>query len=453
METGCEGVLGYRSPGRFRAVCPLLARRADGNWACSVNTEQVRPFWGRAFALLGGSALALAFTTSLAVFALLRGIGYEIRYTQVVWPPAWREFRQVQADYYLERAREARAAGDMSGSLLHLSNAYELNRDYRTGILLAQLWQAGQPLLSDQTYARIFADHPEQRPEIAQAWYRALLARGDFGAIHRVAGERLLHSGPAPSSAWTQAFLFATRQMGDPSGIARLLEEPETPPSLVPLLQLERSLYVLGPAERADALAAAAARSLDPFTTYHVFQRLLEERRGDLVLPLLTSPGTTLGDRENARLRLDTLAILGRETERAALVRQLLSRPTHPAICELLSAHLIVHPNLALMTDYSAKLAREPLPAGDAVYPQLLAFFAACGVHRDPDLLRDAAQRVQTAAGRDFRTLTSIETAFLQPRGNLRPGSFLPVLQPLPLEVTYALYAHYTPPPPFPPAP
>ncbi|MBC8008970.1 MAG: hypothetical protein H7067_02600, partial [Burkholderiales bacterium] len=302
METGCEGVLGYRSPVRFRTVCPLLARRADGNWACSVNTENVRPFWGRAFALLGGGALSLAFIASLAVFALLRGIGYEVRYTQVVWPPAWGEFRQIQADYYLARARESRAAGDISASLLHLSNAYELNHDYRTGMLLAQLWQAGQPLLSDQTYTRLFTDHPEKRPEISQAWYRALLARGDFGAIQRVAGERLLHSGPTPSAAWSQAFLFASRQLGDPSGIARLLEEPEVPRTLIPLLNLERSLYVLGPTERADALAAAAGRSLDPFTTYHVFQRLLEERRADLVLPLLTSPGVTLDDRENARL-------------------------------------------------------------------------------------------------------------------------------------------------------
>ncbi|MBC8010222.1 MAG: hypothetical protein H7067_09005, partial [Burkholderiales bacterium] len=360
---------------------------------------------------------------------------------------------QIQADYYLARARESRAAGDISASLLHLSNAYELNHDYRTGMLLAQLWQAGQPLLSDQTYTRLFTDHPEQRPEISQAWYRALLARGDFGAIQRVAGERLLHSGPTPSAAWSQAFLFASRQLGDPAGIARLLEEPEVPRTLTPLLNLERSLYVLGPTERADALAAAAARSLDPFTTYHVFQRLLEERRADLVLPLLTSPGVTLDDRENARLRLDTLAVLGREAERAALVRQLLSRPTHPAICELLSAHLIAHPNLALLTDYSAKLAREPIPPGEAVYPQLLAFFAACGVHRDPALLRDAAEHVQTAAGRDFRTLGAIEALFLAPRATLRPGAFLPVLQPLPLEVTYSLYTHYSPPPPFSPTP
>ena len=199
-ETGCEAVVGYGSPARFRTVCPLLARRPDGAWACSVNAEDVRPFWGRGVALLGAAALLAVLLAGSAAYGLLRGIGYEVRYSQVLWPPAWHELRGVQADFYLQRARDAYAAGDIAEALLHLSNAYELNpADHRTGLLLAQLWQAGQPMFSDQTYTRLLADHPAHREEIAQAWFRALLARGDFRAVQRLAGERLLNTGPAPS--------------------------------------------------------------------------------------------------------------------------------------------------------------------------------------------------------------------------------------------------------------
>ena len=450
FETGCEAILGYRSPARFRRVCPLLARRADGNWVCSADAGDVRPFWGRAMLLLGGASFAALVAASLAVFALFRGIGYEVRYTQIVWPPAWRDFRKIQADYYLERARAARAAGEMPEAILHLTNAYELDpRDFRTGMLLAQLWQASQPLLSDETYTRLFSEHPERRAEIAQAWYRALLARGDFGGIQRIAGERLLHSGAAPSAAWVQAFLFATRQLGETSGIERLLAQKDLPATLVPLLRLEQSLYARPAARRIELLSESAARATDPFVAYHLLQRLLEEGRGDLVLRVAVTPGGPLGNRERARLQLDALAQLGRADERAARVRELLAQPTQPALCELLSSHLIAWPDRALLADYAAKLEREPLPPGDAVYPQLLAFFVACGVQRDPVLLADAARRVNTAAGRDFRTLAAVQALFLHPSPP-RPGAFLPALQPFPLEATYALYGRWAPPSPFP---
>lgn len=448
-ETGCETVIDYRSPARFRTVCPLLARRPDGAWVCSANSEDVRPFWGRGAVLLGGALLASLGIASLAVFGLLRGIGYEVRYSQLVWPPAWRELRSVQADFYLGQARTAYAAGDIATALLHLSNAYELNpADYQTGLLLAQLWQAGQPLFSDQTYARLLTDHPQHREEIAQAWFRALLARGDFRAVQRLAGERLLGSGAAPSPAWIQAFLFATRQLGDIGGLQRLLEDPALPPALAPLLGLEARLHSLAPEKKVEALHAAATASRDAFTAYHLQRRLLDAGRGDLVLRLSTASDSPLGDREKARLRLDALGEMGRDSDRLALARQLLAQPTHPAICELLSGHLISYPHPGLLAAYAAKLEREPLPAGDARYPQLLGFFTACGVHRDADLLDTALGWVNQAAGRDFRTLTAVRDAFLDPESKVRLESFLPALQPLPLEITYALFEHYAPPAP-----
>lgn len=452
-ETGCEGVVHFRSPARFRAVCPLLERRADGAWLCSVNSEDVRPFWGRAFLLLFGGALAAFLFSTLAAFALLRGIGYDIAYRQIAWPPAWREFRSVQSRYYLEQARRAREAGRSQEAVLALSNAYELNpRDYAAGMVLAQLWQAGQPLLSDQVFARLHHEHPEQREQTAQSWYRALLARGDFASIQRLAGDRLLNSAQdAPSSAWLQAFLFAHRRTGDHAALAALLEAPALPATLRPLLLLEQALPTRPAPERVASLSSALAGERDPFTAYHLLRRLLDEKRADLVLPVAVDPGSPLGSREKVRLRLDALALLGRDDDRAAVFHQVLALRTSPAICELLSAHLVAHPAPALLRAYADKLAREPLHSGAEGYPQLLAWFAACGVDGDPERIRAAARQISAATARDSRALDIVVDAFIRRPPGFRLETVLPLLQPLPLEVSYALFDRYSPPPPFPP--
>lgn len=451
-ETGCEAVTHFRSPGRFRAVCPLLKRRSDGAWVCSVDAGDVRPFWGRAVLLLAGGGLASYLLATLAALGLLVALGYQPAYRQVFWPRAWRELRVVQAKRYLEKAREARAAGRPAEALFALSNAYELNpRDYTAGFLLAQLWQGGQPMLSDGVFARLYREHPGHHEQTAQAWYRALLARGDFPAIVPLALDRLLASGDAaPSPAWTQALLFAARRVGDSALLPKLLEAGRLPPEARELLEIEHALSLLTSAERVQTLTAALADTRDPFSATHLLRRLLEEKRPDLVLAHLTRPDSLLDNREKIRLQLDALADLGRSSERAALLRQILAQPATPVIWELLSSHLIARPAPGLLRLVAEKHQSDPLPPGDAAYPQLLAWFAACGVHGDPALVQDASRLVATATARDSRAMEIARQAFLSPPAGFRLETILPLLQPLPLEAAYALYDHYAPPPPYP---
>jgi hypothetical protein len=451
-QTGCEAILAYASPARFRRVCPLLAARAVGGWTCSVNAEDVRPFWGRASLLLGGGALIIVLIASLAAFALLRGIGYDVAYRQIIWPPAWSEFSRIQADFYRQRAIAAMDAGNRTEALLLLSNAYELDPShYPTGIQLAQLWQIGQPLLSDRTYARLLADHPDRRQDTAQAWFRGLLARGDFGGVQRVAGERLLHSGPSPSPAWTQAFLFATRQLGAPEGIDALLAEPELPAQIAALLKIERELYRQPATRRVELMDTAAREAGEAHALFHWLNRLLDEGRADLVLPRLTEQNSPLENRERQRLRLDALAVGGFAAERGALIRQLLTRPTTAPVCELISSHLAAHPDREFLKAYAEKLSREPLAPSEALYPQLLAFFAACGVHRDAELMQTAIGWLNAAAGREIQILPAARDVFMRLPLGARLENVLPALQPMPLETTYALYARLSPPPPLAP--
>lgn len=448
-ETGCEAMVSLRSPARLRVICPLLERRADGAWVCSVNAGEVRPFWGRALLALGGGSLACYVLATLAAFGLLRGIGYDVAYAQTLWPHRWGEFRVVQSRYYLEKAGAARAAGRPAEALLALSNAFELNpRDYATGMLLAQLYQAGQPVLSDGVFARLYREHPERREQTAQAWYRALLSRGDFAAVLPVARNRLLQpEGGRVSPAWVQAYLFAVRRTGDVESLERLAAEPELDESTRRLMRLELALTRQSASERSDALLTALDGETDTFSAVHILRRLLEENRLQLVWNRLAAPGSPVGDREKTRLRLDVLARAGNTGDRARLFRQLLTLPTQPALVELLVSHLVTHPDPALLRALADKLARDPLPAGEASYPLFLAWFATCGAVGDAALAKEAAERIETITARDSRAVAYARQALLEARDGFRVETILPLLQPLPLEVIYALYERYAVPP------
>lgn len=449
-RTGCEAATPYEVPGRFRHVCPLLVARSEGGWVCSVDASEVRPFWGRALAHLGAAAAILAVIACLGVFALMRGIGYDVALRQVAWPPAWRELRAVQADFYRDRAKASIAAGRLPEAMLYLSNAYELApRDYPTGALLARLHQTTQPVLSDQTYSRLFNDHPDRREETAQVWFRALLARGDFPAVQRLSGERILHTPANP--AWTQAFLFSTRQIGEAAGIEALLATPGLPAAAAPLLRAELALYSQTAAERVASAERAVREAPDGFAAYHWLRRLLEDGRADLAFAAASRPGGPLDDRERLRVQLDALAALGREPERERVVRRLLERPTHPALSEVLAAHLITHPSPALLAAWLDKLDRDPLPLTEDAYPRWLAVFAAAGAHRDDAAMQRVAARLNSIAGRTFKTLDPVRAQFLRIPSGARLQNLLPVLQPMPLDITYTLYARFEPPPPFAP--
>ena len=445
-RTGCEAITHFRSPGRFRVACPLLSRRADGAWVCSVDAPRTRPFWGRAFLLFSFGGLGSYAVATLLVFLALNALGFRPSYRQVAWPRAWPELRAVQSQRYLEQSREARAAGRPAEALFALSNAYELNpADYASGLLLAQLCQGAQPVQSDAVFARLYREHLDRREHTAKMWYRALLARGEMAGIVPLALDRLLASEGEPSPGWIQALLFAGRRAGRPEAFATAARHPRLPAAAHSLVELEQSLATQSRPERIHTLVDAIPTQRESFAAAYLLRRLLEENRPDLVLSLASSGTAPLGERESVLLRLDALAALGRSGDRLALLRRLLAAPVHPATRELLSAHLILYPDRDLLRLVAQANRRDPLPANENAYPTLLSWFTACAIDGDPELVREASTLLSQAAERDLRALERTRQAFLADPSTFRLEQVLPLIQPLPLETTYALYARYAP--------
>jgi len=440
-ETSCDASGSWHRPARFRRVCPLLTMTAQG-LRCAADTKDVRPFWGRALAFCGGGAATAWLVTGLGAFAVLRGVGYPVRFAAVAWPPDWREIRPARAEYFYEKATRALAASRVNEALMDLSYASNLNpRNFQAGLLLAKLCQVGQPVLSDQLYARLLHDDPDQAALIAHEWYGALLARGDFPRIIKLAPAFLTRDA-ANAAVWLNAFFFATRRLGDPEPLRRLLAtEPALPANLRRLGQIELWAETGRTGEAHDALSRLPLDTA--YAVYYQATELTALGFPDEALLALDRAAALLPGPEYLALRLDAYAAKGWRSLVQNEIEFALSPPVRASLIESLCAHLIRHPDAELVADLFARLQQNPLPPSAASYQATLALFCAAGANADWPDFRAARNMLRQLSGAPFKALDTVESFFRDTSANRRIGNVLPLLQPLDLDVTYALFEHY----------
>ena len=444
-ETACAAVLHWNNPARFQRLCPLLQRTEGGAWRCSVDRTDVRPFWGRAAAFYGTALLTVYLLAALAAFTFLRSVGYHVTYPGVLWPPAWKKLSVVRSEFFLQKYQAASRAGDTQSALMALSTAYGLDpRNYAAGNQLAHLWQVNQPGLSDQIYQRLLNDHPDQAEITAQTWFRALLARGDFAGVETLAAARIT-AAPAGSAAWMNALLFSNARTGNAAIPGRLARGTALPPSARFLLALRDDLQSAKPAGVRPRLLAAAADAPDGAAFYHVCRQLIARDQARDALMWIDRRSGLLGPRDLIPLRLDALAAAGWRTTLRSEVEGLLIAAPDPVLMELLSAHLIRHPDDDIRNAVFARLEHDPLPDTGASYSAYLSLFCAAAVARDTPRLHWTAAHIKATLREDFRSLDVIGEALLDNSRHRRVENVLPALQPLPLEVSYALFEHYAP--------
>lgn len=442
-ETGCDAAQHWRRPARFRHVCPLLVE-TPGGLRCSVSTADVRPFWGRAVVCWTGAAAALYLAGVLGAFVFLRAIGYPLSPLALAWPPRWHQIRLARSEYFAAKARRAFEANRVNEAMLSLDVAYRSNpRNYAIGLQLAQLLSLGQPAVANRLFFVLLRDHPNQSAATAEAWFRALLSHGDFARIADLASQRLLKD-VADRPAWLNALLIATRLTGTNQPLVDLMNRkpPALPDAYVNVLDTELLIRAGNVTEALPALTELLPAAAGPYPCYYQVRRLIALDRPAHALSLLDlyASAGRLGPVEDFQLRLDALAGLGRgDLLRARLETGRISLRE----VELISAHLVRHPDAAVLAAFWDCVQRSRLPADTRSFGAHLSLFVACGVAGDWEKLDAAATRLKDMTGSQLSALGIVEDFFKQKSPLRRIENIVPALPNLPLESVYALYDRY----------
>jgi hypothetical protein len=443
FETGCDACVHWHRPERFRRVCPLLVRTQEG-LRCSANTEDVRPFWGIATRYYGGTLLALYVAAVLTVFGFLRTIGYPVSIVHVGLPPLWHRVGQARGWFFLKRSQESFAAGRTSEGLLYLANSYEFDpSNYEAGLALAKAYQLGQPSQSDEVFRQLMRDHPDRHDVTAQHWFRALLARGDFEEVSKLASAEIERD-VAHGHGWIRALLFATERTGDTATLRRLVTA--TAPSIAawrPVLETELLFRANQLPAARRAVESRWAPSAHPYTLVYRTEMLV--RLGDpmAALDFLVQHRAQLDDEAYWTLRLHCLGSAGAtQSLRNEFQAILLDAPISQPRLKMMCAQLIRHPDQVLLERVCAKVARDQMPLDDETAGGWFSLQCTAGAVGDFPQLHALTLRLRQASQTPFTALLLVESFFHGQVADTRAVTFLPFL-PVPLEVTYALIERY----------
>lgn len=346
-ETACVACQPWRRAARFRHVCPLLVQRA-GEWRCSVDAAEVRPFWVRAagtwLATLGLGWMVL----TLGAFVGLRSAGFtEIRYADFWSPHFVARYHAAQGSYYSAAARQSFEAGDFPRGVLSLSIAYaRAPRRWEDGLLLGQLLaRTRQYQAADQTFESLIGGFPERAEEFSSVWCDSLLLRGDSDRLLEVALRRVAADSPAAAS-WWRIVVHAIRREPETGRAERLLQRVASVAG-----ERAREIVAVETALRAGDWPAAAPRltsrggASDAGVAQYWCDVLIAFEHFDEAETQRVRNAALLGDFHAGLLGVH-LAVCRHQESLADLgFENLLLRDLHPAKLDLLLAELVLHPS------------------------------------------------------------------------------------------------------------
>jgi hypothetical protein len=445
FQTGCDPSRYFAKPARFRVVCPLLKTNEEGLLRCSVDTKDVRPFWGRVLAGSLGTLVLLYAVAVLGAFTLLRQVGYPVTIQMIGWPPAWSEIDQARSQYFLQNAQEAYRKGDLGETVMSLSLAYDYDSDnYEAGFFLARLWQAGRPEVSNHLYQSLIVTHPDKRTQTAQAWLRSLLPRADYVWIERLSASALRFS-DAHAPAWLHALLFANARTGNDDVLVRLLENPETlPPGIETVLRWEQHVQGLPPEIAYRSLQRPAPAGSPAFVVYYQIRRLLSLGYPVEALNVLNSNEQHLGDRDRITLQLRAFAEADFRRSYEGLFDRLTRLPPSLGQFEIITAHLVAHPDPILYRRAKNRLNPSKLNHANEQLPAMLALFCLAGANGDTAYQQELAEAMRALTSSRFAVLDIAMGIMADARNNsVKIENILPALQPMSLDLTYAMLERY----------
>jgi hypothetical protein len=175
----------------------------------------------------------------------------------------------------------------------------------------------------------------------------------------------------------------------------------------------------------------------EPFVGYYQVERLIELGFARQAPGLLQCYGPRLGESDTFALRLAATFALGQSSQ---LIDALNHKILNGKAVELIAACLIRRPDPAVLAAFQAAVLRSNLPRTAENLPAYGALFCACGVAHDWARLDATGEILRAIRGGRFTTLGVLKAFFRGDSGASRPGTFLPLLQPLSVDVMYAIF-------------
>lgn len=360
----CDAVLHWHDPARFRKICPLLTATSEG-WRCSVHASAVRPFWGRVFAWIGLSVLALYLAGTLAVFAGLRITGRApVGWLQVAWPGKWHEIKPVQSAHLFRQAMEAFAGARLPEAYLMLTTARDLDpANYDVALMLAQISMFQRSyLFSDDLFTDLWRDHPANRLRTAVVYHDTLLSLDRMGKLAEFS-VAMATADPARAVVWVRSALLAVRSMRVGETAAFRAQQAAAIAALAPhAQQLLNAELDLRAGDATAALAGLRRKFTGPFNASYAQYQI--ERLAGLgavgeAQLLLNAQGTLLGELEQRLTQVAVAVLAGDRVLAQAYFRSLLRLPLSPSRVERLAACLISHPDADLYRELVARVRQD----------------------------------------------------------------------------------------------
>jgi len=255
----------------------------------------------------------------------------------------------------------------------------------------------------------------------------------------------MLREGAAHAPAWIEGILFAERMTGDPGEVDRLLTGPGKIPDVArSVLSLARDTRTGSAGERQRRVQLFAEGAANAFELYFSLGRLTElGRASDVVAVLDGAGGASLEPYDRESLKLDACSVLDWRVLERKEIGFILDQGTSAPVVTLIAAHLIRHPNAAAAAYAFGLLDLKPLPATAENAGAHIALICMAGVNGLDARMKQEAGLMGWSAGGQFAAWGHILEFFEGSVPARNPAVFLPALHQLPLEVVYALSAHY----------
>lgn len=358
----CDAILHWHDPARFQKVCPLLVNTPAG-WRCSVHASQVRPFWGRVARWCALSLLFLYLAGTIVAFVGLRVVGHApVSWTQVVWPGRWPEIRGVQSTHLFNRAIASFQQGRLNEAYLALTSSRQRDpSNYDATLLLAQIAMFQRSYsFSDDMFASLWRDHPDQRQRTAVVHHDTLISLDRM----RTLAESSVFMAKIDSHhavVWVRSALLAIRSMRAEEAGAFATSQVIPLEALAPhaqlLLRTELALRRGGSRDGAvAALREQFAGHINPFYAEYQITRLAELGAQPDAQRLLDQLGPNLGTFEQLLTQVAIATIAGDPWSARSAFGSLLKQPLNQAKLERLACLLIAHPDAALYRELNSRI-------------------------------------------------------------------------------------------------